>query len=90
MTAPPRAIGRLALREEGEFWNAYYAEQGTMEGAILLGSLRMSIANDRACKQRFMELMTGAVGAIIKGITGIQPTWNAPTTAPEHERSGKA
>jgi hypothetical protein len=34
-------IGRLALREEGEWWNAYYyAMPGTMDGALHLGSIR--------------------------------------------------
>ncbi len=28
-------IGRLAMRHEGNFWNAYYAMPDTMDGAIL-------------------------------------------------------
>jgi hypothetical protein len=35
-------IGRLAMRHEGNMWNAYYAMVGTMEGAIPLGSIAMA------------------------------------------------
>ena len=34
-------VGRLAMRVEGDFWRAYYAMPGTMEGALLLGSIAM-------------------------------------------------
>ena len=33
-------IGRLAMRHEGNFWNAYFALPDTMEGAIPLGQSR--------------------------------------------------
>lgn len=36
---PAVKIGRLAMRHEGSNWSAYYAEPGTMEGAIFLGSV---------------------------------------------------
>ncbi len=83
-------VGRLALRVEGVWWNAYYAQQGTMEGAILLGSLRMSLARVPKLKTLFMDLMTATVGEAVKETFGLQPTWNAPEAAPEHERSGAA
>jgi hypothetical protein len=83
-------MGRLALREEGSWWNAYYSPVGTMDGAVPLGSLRMNLACNRDLRQRFMDLMREAVGAIITETTGIQPTWSDPETAPEHERAGKA
>lgn len=40
---PPmdQQLGRLAMREEGGFWSAYYAMPGSMEGAVLLGTIRM-------------------------------------------------
>ncbi len=82
-------IGRLALRHEGEAWNAYYALPGTMKDAIFLGSIRMAaVRGNEARKTIFMDLMRELVGDIIFDATGIRPTWGGPQTAPEHERSG--
>ena len=44
MAIKSREIGRLALRAEGEWWNAYYAMPDTMDRAIHLGSIRLSAA----------------------------------------------
>jgi hypothetical protein len=84
-------IGRLALRVEGDFWNAYYALPDTMNDAVLLGSIRMAFVQDFSAKQIFMALMRDAVAAIIKDTTGISPTWpDDPKPAPPHERAGRA
>lgn len=85
-------IGRLAMRAEGDNWCAYYAMPDTMQGAILLGSVRMAIVTrDAARKQAFMALMRDAVADIIEDATGQRPTWpNPPRPAPEHERGGNA
>ncbi|CAH2606270.1 conserved protein of unknown function (plasmid) [Rhodovastum atsumiense] len=84
-------IGRLALRVEGEFWNAYYARPNTMDGAILLGSIRMAIVTaSQARKLAFTEIMKGAVAAHIEEISGVRPTWRDPMPGPESERSGHA
>ena len=39
-------IGRLALRQEGGQWNAYYAQPGTMKDAAFLGSIKMAFIVD--------------------------------------------
>jgi hypothetical protein len=84
-------IGRLALRAEGDNWNAYYALVGTMDGAILLGSIRMgAVTTSLKCKKAFMDLMQDVVADIIAEKTGTRPTWDWPIRAPEHERSGNA
>lgn len=83
-------IGRLALRVEGDWWNAYYALPDTMEGALHLGSIRLEAVADEKRKRAFMDLMRGVVGSIIKDNVGIAPTWGGERRAPEHERSGKA
>ena len=84
-------MGRLALRVEGEFWNAYYALPTTMGDAILLGSIRMALVQDFSAKQLFMALMRDAVSAIIECEVGIKPSWpDDPKPAPEHERAGRA
>jgi hypothetical protein len=84
-------MGRLALRVEGENWNAYYALPDTMEGAIFLGSIRMgAVANNAARKRAFMDLMRDIVAEILQDVCGERPTWNEPERAPEHERGGSS
>ena len=84
-------IGRLAMRDEGDYWNAYYAMPDTMEGAILLGSIAMRFIDDNELrKSLFMELMKQAVGDIIEPRTGGTVTWpNDLQTAPHHQRAAK-
>lgn len=81
-------IGRLAMRHEGENWNAYYAMPGTMEGAIFLGSIAMAFVQTAERKTAFMDIMREAVGDLIQEKTGIRPTWSGAHAAPESERSG--
>ncbi len=82
-------IGRLALRHEGSFWQAYYAMPDTMEGAITLGNIRMAIiVGHPERKEIFMDLMREAVADIIEERTGTRPSWTSPHNAPEHEKGG--
>lgn len=83
-------VGRLALREEGKFWNAYYALPDSMEDAILLGSIAMRfVAGNQERKDTFMGLMRESVSDILEEQTGHRPTWpDGPQRAPEHERAG--
>lgn len=83
-------IGRLAMRHEGDYWRAYYALTDTMDGALLLGSIRMTLVADPKRKNAFMDLMRDAVGDMLKQATGEEPSWNGAQPAPEHERSGNA
>lgn len=84
-------IGRLALREEGGNWNAYYALTGTMQGAIFLGSIRMgAVVNHPDRKKAFMDLMRDLVGEILADKTGASVMWGGAKAAPENERSGNA
>ena len=87
-----REIGRLALREEGDFWNAYWAPRtDTMEGALLLGSIRLSVVKPNAeVYDLFVETMRKAFSGVVADITGHEPTWSDPRGAPETERSGRA
>jgi len=92
MPIPPESIqvGRLALRQEEGNWNAYYAKKDTMEGAALLGSIKMAliVLNEKR-KWAFMDLMRECVADLIEEETGTRPKWGGPERAPEHERSGK-
>lgn len=81
-------LGRLALRVEGDYWNAYYALPGTMVGAALLGTIRMRFVQDEPRKDAWMAMMKEAVSDIIEETCGERPVWPfEPTAAPEHEKS---
>lgn len=78
-------IGKLALREEGGNWNAYFVGPET----TFLGSINMNVvANNPARKQAFQDLMQDALGDVIEQVAGVRPTWDDPVPAPESERAG--
>jgi hypothetical protein len=81
-------VGRLAFRERGQWWMAFYAMPGTMDGALLLGQIHMKFVKDKPeRKAAFISLMRGATGDIIEEKFGVRPTWpDLPEPAPEHER----
>jgi hypothetical protein len=85
-------IGRLAFRVEGEMWNAYWApRQTSMDGAILIGSIRLNAVTDKpARKDAFIRLMRESFSDAVREIVGVSPSWGAPESAPEHERAGRA
>ncbi len=91
-----KKMGRLALRREGKWWVAYYAMPDTMNGALPLGRIRMTLvegdaARHRRNKQGFMDLMREAVSDLIQDSIGVRPEWpTGPQPAPEHERAGEA
>lgn len=82
-------IGRLAMRVEGNYWNAYYVlSTDSLKGAILLGSISMNaIETNPQRRDEFMALMREVVGDMIEAITGVRPLWGGAKPAPEHERS---
>lgn len=71
-------LGKLALRLEGKWWNAYYAKTDKMGDALLLGSVRAEVARTPDFRKRFMELMQDVVSQIIEEVTGETPTWGGP------------
>lgn len=82
---------RLALRVEGDMWNAYAAQMGTMKGAFLIGSIAMGpIRANPDTKQRFMDLMQDVFRDTLKSATGADVSDFEVSRAPEHERSGRA
>lgn len=83
-----RQVGRLAMRHEGDFWNAYYAMPDTMEKAILLGSLHMRFAVQTPKRDAFLSLMRESVGDLIQETFGHRPVWGSEMGAPESERAG--
>lgn len=87
---PVVLVGRLALRHEGNSWNAYYALPDSMEGAIFLASINMgAVTTNRRRKEEFVAMCRSIVGDILKDATGQNISrWQDPVTAPEHERAG--
>jgi hypothetical protein len=88
-----KKIGRLAMRHEGKFWNAYYASSDTMKDAVPIGSIGMVFVTggeyQRKRKEAFMAFMQDCVSDIIEDQIGQRPEWpDGAQPAPESERSG--
>jgi hypothetical protein len=83
---------RIAFREEGMFVNVYLAKQGTMDDAMLIGSVARSILNADAPAQfnRFKEVFQVGIAACIKDVMGIDVQKFETSPAPEAERAGNA
>jgi len=80
-------VGRLAYREEGENWNAYYAPLDTMVGAIYLGSIKMRFVEKKKRRRLFMDLMWECFADVVQEHFGHRPSRGPETAAPEHERT---
>jgi hypothetical protein len=67
MTADTKSWNiRLALRREGEWWNAYLALPNTMENAKLIGSILFSaVCNNATRRQAFIDLMQEVISDAI-------------------------
>lgn len=84
MSTDKPEIGRIAFREEGEWWVAYYALPNTMKDAIELGRIQIAfVANGSKVKYCFMDV-------IHLGVSMIVPEFRIAheRVAPEHERGG--
>ena len=80
---------RLALRHEGEWWNAYLARENTMKDAKLIGAILFGAAKKSPeVKQMFMDLMQRVLADAIEETTGTAPDKWDVSPAPESERSG--
>jgi len=79
---------RLAMRAEGDKWNAYVARASTMEGAVWIGSIAMKFVEDHEARRNtFLALMRDAMTDVIEETLGERPTWLEPAEVPEHERT---
>lgn len=80
---------RVALRHEGDWWNAYLAREGTMNGAKLIGAILFgAVAKDKARKEAFMALMQSILNDAIVEVMGKNVGDWEIKSAPESERSG--
>lgn len=91
MSLEKQTIGvRLAIRREGKLVNAYLATAGSMDGAILMGSiLRSIVARDDALWERWKAVMTDAMRNAVEDTFGQRPDVTE-RPAPPHEKAGEA
>jgi hypothetical protein len=84
-------VGRLAFRREGERVHAYWARTETMDGAVWIGSILVSVCDaEPAVWDGFKNLMRDAFSGVVFQDMGIRPAWGGEQPAPEHERAGRA
>jgi hypothetical protein len=85
-------FGRIAFREEGDRWVAYFAQDHTMVGAVFLGSVAMNVIVGRPRrKQQFIAFVREAFADIVEEYLGTRPVFPMPPErAPENERAGRA
>ncbi len=77
-----REIGRIAYREEGTSWNAYWKSQDG--GLVWLGSIARRFVDDADRRERFMTLMQDSVAAMFKETSGAKVQFKR-RAAPENE-----
>jgi hypothetical protein len=72
---------RLAFKIEGEFINCYYAEMDNLIGAVLLGSLRHSLAEaDNTLWQGWKLMMARSFRDEVQRLTGSNIVGNMTIT----------
>lgn len=82
---------RVALREEGQFWNAYLATADSMNGAKLIGSIMIGAARKNPeIKAAFQALMQQVLADAVEEVTGAPPKKWDVGPAPESERAGNS
>ena len=82
---------RLAFRKEGAFVNCYLASDTTMNDAVLLGSMRVTVCDAQPdVWDDWKTMMRRVLEFHIKSVLGITPEWSGEQRAPEHERAGEA
>jgi hypothetical protein len=86
--SPEKVPFRLAFRVERQYWVAYFASPETMDHAIELGRLLMTlaVADGGAMGMIFQDLITDAVSKVMQETTGAVPTDWVVEPGPDHER----
>jgi hypothetical protein len=88
---PNDAPFKLALRQEGYWWVAYFDQLKSGEDRVEIGRILMGVAQQEpAIKAKFIELNQMILEGVLKRIGIAAPFWNDPEPAPENERSGNA
>ncbi len=87
----PTAPFRIAMRVEGEMWNAYLACHDSMDDAFLLGSIRIAaVDQDEALKELFIDLMKKVFENALAHVSDFKVLHYDIEPAPEHEKAGSS
>jgi hypothetical protein len=78
---------RLAFRDEGRWWTCYIAKRDTMADAINVGRIPRAAAEHPEMREGFMALMKLMLE--LHANRRVEQ-WDPPTSAPEHEKGGRA
>lgn len=71
--------GRLAFRVEGKWWKVYYAQNDTMDGAILISQILLKFLEDKPLrKDEYMQLMRRCFEDMIMELFGENVDWPLP------------
>lgn len=81
---------RLAIRLEGDFFNAYIAKADTMEQALLIGSIRAGLAVKAEQQYAWKVVMQAMLTKMLEEVFGTNKIVMKEYRAPESERSGNA
>lgn len=85
---------RLMLRVEGEWWRAYLGaavgHPETPDGPLLVGAIRMTLAEIPRVRDAFIALMSEAMKVHVRNVTGETVVKVERREAPPSERSGTA
>ena len=83
---------RIAIRQEGNFINAYLTQPGSLEGGVLMGSISAGLCNADERNETFelfkQAIETGA-GALLESL-GVSVVGMETREAAEHEKAGNA
>ena len=87
----PKAPFRIAMRVEGEMWNAYFAPYDSMDDALLFGSIRIAaVHQDEELKELFMDLMKKVLESSLARVSDAKVVRYDLEKAPEHEKAGSS
>lgn len=76
-SAPRPICARLAMRIEGDYWNAYLCpEANKMKNAVLIGSMHTSMMIDAETRRRFMMAMSRGAGTVASKVFRAPVTFN--------------
>lgn len=76
---------RLAMRVEGDYWTAWLARHGTMEGAQRLASVHLKVVENQDRREALRRLLSEFVMDVIEEHAGARPTAMSERPAPDHE-----
>jgi len=78
---PEGFAGRLAFREEREWWICYWARMDTRAGATELARVRLVVVmQDPIVKQQFINFCKAAFDVVAREALGTTPLWPKPPT----------